>query len=513
MLANNPIEIISSINSKQMRNIYNDFSNTKGLEKIKDIFTKEELMAIFISMSVLLGNDNVVKIVRHLPKDDVKVRRLFNAFRKIDLSKIKVEDRKIIYNKDFINFFMGDNLEEPNSLLNLIYEGKTILSDKLEEIYAYWDILENRYRLQPLKTKLAFFEESFNTTSVVLNPSEYKLEGKIINSYLDNKKFQNLKNLDLIEEVRKVYSGMKHNYQKTIPYVNGKFGDFYYETLLANDPSLFIMGSSTDNCFKIGGDADSFVKYCAEDVNGRVLAIKDKRNSVVAMVPMVRNGNLIICNSIESNMVRNETFMKKMFEVLEEAGNKIIDISNNEEQGQDSIKAIVVGGYKNEVSRFGKYRAITYGDINENYLLPLKSGLYVNMGSFDYANYIISSVEDLDLSLLRSFYPSVRYDDPRMGVLEIEKEFIDENVKKVISSIYYEKYREILDVTGIIQVIFNEDWFILVDNNYNIISCIVSNDPRAVLEYNEYLALTKEYVSHYDNEGHIKDEAKYNYGR
>jgi len=513
MLANNPINLVFSINGKQIRNIYNEFCNINGLDKIKEIFTEEELMTIFISMSSLLGSDNVIKIIRHLPKDDIKIRRLFNAFKKIDLSKIKVDNKKILYNTNFINFFMGNNLNEPNSLLNLIYDGKTILSDKLESIYAYWDILDNRYKLQPLKTRLAFLEENLNTTNVMLNPDEYKLEGEIINSYYDNKKFQNLKSLDLIEEIRRVYAMMKHNYQKTIPYVNGEYDGFYYETILAGDPSLFMMGSSTDNCFKIGGDADNFVKYCAADVNGRVLAIKDKKGSVVAMAPMVRNGNLIICNSIESNMVKNETFMKKMFEVLEAAGNRILSISNREELMQDSIKALVVGGYKNEISKFGKYMAVTYGDINENCLLPLEQGLYVNMGSFDYTNYIISSVDNLELRMLRSFYPNIRYEDPRKEVLEVEKEYIDDNVKKIISSIYYEKHQKILDFTNVLQVVFNEDWFILVDNNYNIISCIVSTDPRAVLEYKEYLSLTSEYVSHYDSEGHIKDDAKYNYGR
>ena len=419
MLANNPTNLIHSINGKQIKNIYNEFSNINGLDRIKDNFTKEELITIFISMSSLLGSDNVIKIIRHLPKDDIKVRRLFNAFRKIDLTKIKVENKKVIYNKEFINFFMGNNLNEPNSLLNLIYEGKTILSDKLEGIYAYWDILDSRYKLQPLKTRLSFLEENLNSTNIILNPDEYKLEGDIINSYYDNKKFQNMKSLDLIEEVRKVYSMMKHNYQKTIPYVNGEYEEFYYETIPANDPSLFMMGSSTDNCFKIGGDADSFVKYCAHDVNGRVLAIKDKKGNVVAMAPMVRNGNLIICNSIESNMVRNESFMRKMFEILEIAGNKMIDISSKNETVEDSIKALIVGGYKNEISKFGKYKKVTYGEIREDYLLPLKEGLYVNMGSFDYINHIISSVDNLNYNNLRSFTPNIRYNDPRKEPIEV----------------------------------------------------------------------------------------------
>ena len=52
-----------------------------------------------------------------------------------------------------------------------------------------------------------------------------------------------------------------------------------------------------------------------------------------------------------------------------------------------------------------------------------------------------------------------------------------------------------------------------VDRKYNITSEIVGDDPRALEEYQEYLNLIKEYASHYDISGHVKDESKYSYGR
>ena len=44
------------------------------------------------------------------------------------------------------------------------------------------------------------------------------------------------------------------------------------------------------------------------------------------------------------------------------------------------------------------------------------------------------------------------------------------------------------------------DWFIVVDNKYEIYSAIVGSDPRAYLEYEEYLELEKEYYSNFDKE-------------
>ena len=512
-MKNIPIDIIYILNSKNINNIYNDFLKIPELDKIKKNYSEGKIKLIITNMTILLGSDNVSKIIRHLPYDYLKVDRLFRSFLGIDLTNVKTNNKNITYNNEFINLFMGDNINEPNSLLNLIYEGKTVLADKLEGIYSYWEILDARYNAQPLDTRLSFLEKQFSNTKVILNPDEYLLEGDIINSYYDNRQFQNKNNIDLVEDIRKVYKGMKHNYQKTIPYVNGIYEGYYYETIRANDPSLFMMGSASGCCFKIGGDADSFVRYCADDVNGRVLAIKDKNGRIVAMAPIVRNGNLILCNSIESNMVRNIEFMKKMFKILEEAGNKMLDISSKVESERDKLKILLVGSYKNDLSEYSEYRKISYGMIDNKCLSPLDGSIYANMGGFDWDNYVIASNDDVLLSELRSFNSSIRYEDPRKEVLEVERENVNDNIKKLISSIYYEKTGQFLSIPSIEKVIFNDDWFIIIDNKYNCISAIVGDDPRSQMEYEEYLELINDHINYYYDDGHIKEDTKYSYGR
>ena len=212
-------------------------------------------------------------------------------------------------------------------------------------------------------------------------------------------------------------------------------------------------------------------------------------------------------------MVRNIEFMKKMFKILEEAGNKMLDISSKVESERDKLKMLLVGSYKNDLSEYSEYRKISYGMIDNKCLSPLDGSIYANMGGYDWDNYVIASSENVNLSELRSFNSNVIYDEPRKEVIEIEKENINGNIEKLISSIYYEKTGKLLSIPTIEKVIFNEDWFILIDNKYNYISAIVGNDPRAHEEFEEYLSLTKEHISYFDKDGHIKDDAKYNYGR
>ena len=105
---------------------------------------------------------------------------------------------------------------------------------------------------------------------------------------------------------------------------------------------------------------------------------------------------------------------------------------------------------------------------------------------------------------LNSFNPNIKYDDPRNEVLELEKEFITDDLKNKINSIYYEITNNIINFDDIDKVVFNEDWLIIIDNKNNIESYINANDKRAKEEYLEYLELVKEFYNNYKKEIFLK---------
>ena len=502
------LDVVDAISSKKINQI-----SRRILEKNLRGFNHKELMNILIKMSALLGEDNVDNIIRHLPDDERMIQELLFSFEAVDISKVKVENRKIVYNQDFITFFMGNNLEEPTSLLNLIYNGKTNMGSHLETLYYSFDNLSKRYMKQNLLTKTAFFEKTLEESTVFFNPDEYKLEGYIIDSYFDNKKHQSLSSFEFVKGVRDVYAEMKHDYQKTIPYVSGKMGEYFYETLKANDPSVLTKGAETDCCFKIGGQADSFVRYCATSKNGRVVAIKDSHGNVVAMVPMIRNGNLIICNSIESKRIGDNFFMSDMFEILEHIGQEMIEISNKNEDDHQKIQALLCGNYKNEIHKFRKYSPVNVG--NAFYKIePLddKGNVSCNLGIDSHGCYCISSCDEFDFNQAIVFDPTYVYDDPRNRTYELERDYIDEEllpiIQQKVDAISFESGSPSVDVDKTNTVIFNEDWYVIVDKNNQIYASIVGNDARALEEYQEYLALEQEYCQYYDQYGIFNQESR-----
>ena len=447
----------------------------------KNIVIDDRIKNALIKMVYILGYDNIKKIIDY----DKNLKSIFSSFYIINLEKYDNHKKE-----SFINLFMGDNINDPNNLINTIYNDKyDLIKNNLNAVFNGWDSIMIRFKNQNLKTKTAFIYELLSESKYVLNPDEIKLEGKIIDTCVDNKQFVSNNSSQVIERLRYLYKEMKHNYQKTIPYVSGIYGNYSYEMLLADDPTLFIVGSNTKCCFKVYGDADSFIKYCVENKNARVLVIRDKRNDICAMAPMYRNGNLVVVNSIESNNVKDLSYMKEMFDILKRAGDEIIDISDKNEPEEEHISAVIIGNYKNQIDKFLNYEKAE--SLSNSKTEPLVENLYTNVKNC----YFVSKSSNYDSSKVHRFEPPNLYSDPRSDVLELEVEEINDGVRNIINSIAYESKEKMISLENAYRVTFNKDWYIILNKDYTVESEIVGNDERARIEYVSYLMAIVEFAN------------------
>lgn len=501
----NSLDVLLDLKPKQIKNLINKIQN--DFEEFTH-YPSSKQMRFAVNLIAMFGMQNAEKLINLLSKNEKNFRRVFDSLYYVDLQKIHLESGKIIYDGDFIEFFFS-----PNGLLKHIIDGDYEISENIDVIYAGFSEYEKRFKTQHVQNRIDFYKSLLqNGILRPLTPDLYPLEGSIINECVDNKQFQSLSDdKSIVQNVSDEYKKMRHNFTKTIPYVSGEKNGYYYETLAADDPNLFIMGSKTNCCFKIGGEADAFVRYCAENVNGRVLVIKNSKGKICGMIPFVRNGNVLLCNSIESTSAKNIDGMRPMFEAACKAFENIIDISSRSENANESITLVLMGNYKNQIEKIGGYEPMPMGLIDFEALRPLDEGpnMYANMGGYDYQNFIIAKRDESAVYTTSSFHPTARYLDPRNETKEIEKEYITMEDANTINKIYYEKTFGTLDLSHALKIIYNKDFFILVNDDYSIISNIVGSDPRALEEYTEYLSLEKEYASHFDKDGHIKEEAYY----
>ena len=73
------------------------------------------------------------------------------------------------------------------------------------------------------------------------------------------------------------------------------------------------------------------------------------------MIPFVRNGNVLLCNSIESINVKNIDYMRNIFDVAKTAFEQMINISSLNESKEESISLVLMGNYKNQIEKIGGY--------------------------------------------------------------------------------------------------------------------------------------------------------------
>ncbi len=501
----NSLDALLDIKVKQVKNL---MSRLRNEYEEFDSYSYHKQFKFTINMLAILGYQNSEKLINLLDGNEKYFSDVFYSFFRLDLQKIHLDSNRIVYDENFIDFFFS-----PNGILKHIISSDYEIIYNLDVIYENYEEFEKRFKSQNIQNKMDFYKDIIRKgITRPLEPDLYLLEGDIINECVDNKKFQKYtKDKDIIQNVCDEYRKVRHNFMKTIPYVSGEKDGYYYETLLCDDPNLFVMGSKTNCCFKIGGEASSFVQYCAENINGRVLVIKNDKGKVCGMIPFVRNGNLLLCNSIESVSVKNLDTMRILFDVATSAFEKMINISSNNEIENESITVVLMGNYKNQINEIGNYDMVSPGLISFSDLRPLdeKDDMYANMGGYDYTNYIITQKDDYAIYTSSSFHPRAIYFDPRKETKIVEKEYITNDDIKEIEKIYYEKTNGKIDLSHALKLIYNKDYFILINDDYSIVSMIVGCDPRALEEYTEYLSLEKEYVSNFDKNGHIKESAYY----
>ena len=493
-----PFLITMQINQKKINNIYKEIMKYPYVNTLNS----EGIILFLIKFSALIKEENVDNVIRHLPDDKEGFFNLYYNILKFDLENINYDNEKIVYNEEFIKFFIGDNLKQPYSLLNLTYQNRTSLIYNLNHLYINFDILNSRFKKQNHFTKSQYFEYVLNKKKILLRPDEYVLEGDIIDTCVADPSFQNLSEQKIVYNIREIYSKMRYYFKKSIPYIKGTYGKYRYETLKASDPYHFILGSATKCCYRIGGDADSLIRYIINSEYGRVVVIKNENNEIEGMIPILRNGNIIICNSVESLKVKNMKEMKELFEVLEHIGSEFIKISKKYENDEERIKALVVGNYKNKIHKFNKYEKV---DNNISLrLIPIHDEgetIYNNLGENALGIYIIKkelSLSKIDFDNL--FKPSHIYYDPREEVYEVELDMLNdyeiESIQKIIDSINYELSLPNIDVKSLIRIEFNKDWYIGITNDYKLYNGISSKDKRAYVEYLEYLKLEAEFISY-----------------
>jgi len=319
----------------------------------------------------------------------VELGKLNSLFGKFSLYDVEFKEQGNgllpIYNDELIRIFFGENYKVKNTPIRNYLSGyveKKQEHDQIEKMIINNSSLnqqEKREKLSELND--AFRNYNFCVSNFVVNRHVYHSRWfSIKEEFLKQQNKSKLKlklNISKVEEIFKIvaqktpelevrdtpllnsdvfdYVGIDTQYtsspelarkraielsrrmenqtSKKFPNIVKSNGTYTLRVYNPQDRRIISAGYKTNCCFRPNGNADnegmdnSLLNYCVSNEYGGGLEIVDDKGKVIMFSPLLRNGNVLMIHSIESNYGENPEIMQQVHELLKEYATECISTS------------------------------------------------------------------------------------------------------------------------------------------------------------------------------------------
>ena len=420
---------------------------------------------------------------------------------------------KYIINNDLIWLLM---ILFKTSSFNIIdIDSKEIIKsfNKMEKIMKFTKLFD--YDINKYEDILSLYELSNCADDETL-----AILGKDIIFKLQNEREYTRENTKtIVQMARDLICGMAKRSEWTVPFIEGKYGNYEYSMYDSLDETLLLAGINTDACFRVDGNDNDFLHYCALDKNGFVIKITDSNGNFIARASGFRNGNCVFINQLRTiydsggNGYKGyyENEKNGIIETFYKACNVIVNTSKNNKEEVDKIEYVFVT------------KSYILEDIKSNVTKAVrdKIGYYpMENESEDWKSFVqdtigLSDMEDEDDYFVTDYgsYSLICVSPKKPGFFGILK---PEDIKsKDVPALYNRKRSKIIITdnpdTNIINkmnkingmdsyfnystfesvnipekstIMIGDNWYIIYNNNSIINSRLLIFDKKATIEFN-----------------------------
>lgn len=440
-------------------------------------------------MSVVLEK----KLDKSLKEKSINYKKMQDCLKDLDLEKIyNLNDKE---KQEITYMFLGNAKYDNDALLRIIFNDEA-LGLKINSIVNKFTNLKKLSKKSNISMNLVLnLVELLKVDFYSIPPNCKDIYLNTLTKISSSKKFVINSKVDVLKETMKLHVNRKFKVKSNIPSVNEKNKSFSYGIVPFDSEYLMSIGHDSDNCMKIGGQGEEFFRYCLLSLNAGILKID--YNGEIYYCPIVRSGNGIHINGIEPK-IDNEN-IDGVIAIIKLAMEKIIDKSyeSNEKINYATITDLHIKG---KISGLNKY------EITE--ALPLMSTtndkyVYTDYNKKEINNYIVC---ERDFEEAMFYEAKAMYYQDRINIYEynVEKEYDPDRLNLLVNMIEYssieylnvdtkEKNRlrrvfKNIDVTRFLYIAGSKDWYVAIDENYNLIAKILPYDERANKEYLTYIS-------------------------
>ena len=445
----------------------------KGHRTIKEVNTTAYKLYLSI------GLDNTLELLNGY-YGDVSYQTIFHMFNEINTSNDDL-------NSIFVNFLFS-NKKDDNNVMRKILGGKANglflnFSYFRDNLVKYVNILGENMTLSRV---LLLLNDRY-TSSDPFHPNiTGDISSDMVSSYKNRYEYRTDSENDIKSTNINFYEeNIMGNYISSIPDYMVIDGDLCCETISRNDPKLLVIGYRTNNCFRMNGDAFILFKKAIKCKHMRVLVISTKEKKDIAMVLLGRNGNVLIGQGIEISVsFRNKEYREKIYNIVK---NFMKELMNEMNRNGDEIVATVIGNSNANVMEFNssilpfRITPIIDNSLNDNYY-----------NGFNHYQYLLDLYDNKTLRDIKLYTPSKEYYGARKSVSYFHGKYLNIEAEKIIFSISCRANTQISRITNLskhdmVEIYYNDDWYVIVLDNGEIESACLNYDTRACCEYNACL--------------------------
>lgn len=459
-------------------------------------------LAVIMYFSIGFDNARELLLGNYGQVDYEMISYLFADFEIIKSNGVDVayfaKDEKSI--EAFRNFLFS-NKKDSNNAMRLMLKGELI------ELFVNFDYFFNslEYFIQKLgfymnrKKLISLLEERY-IAPVLENPELGKdILEDMVESY-HNRYGISESDSEIIDKNMDAYRGkLKSKTSSSIKKVDiPDIGIYSVEMLPLSDARNLVMGYRAGNCFRLNGEAAILFNKFLTNPHMRLLSISTDGYKDFGMVLLMRNGNVLIAQGIEtSRRAPKEILGEKLYLAVQSACEHIMNQMNEDD---DEIVATIIG-LTNENTR--PYNSAILPFIARP-ILDNSDRYYTGIDNYQ-ALLVIK--DGKSISDMKSFVPNKRYSESDNKIWRRDKNtprisFEYRMIEKILISLRYEKFQHTSEFEMIWYynelcekkedfTICTSDWFITKFCDGSVDSFIKSNDPEVVRQFNEKLSKIK----------------------
>ena len=517
-MENEMIDALNNNNYEFFSNLLYDVDEEKILwlrdESLKIVTTYKDNKSLNDALKVKLLeliNERESKAKEDYAKD-IRDRLSFKNDKKLSVNDLKelFEDVSLVdllnnYNQEILlrlrEFLLGNFKDNNDCILRLIINREALgLNNLLGKLINQYDVIEsiakkNKLSLNSILDVIDIVKTSFFS----LKPNEQDIFLSTIANIISSKEYCTFKSEEeILKEICKLHVERKNKVYASIPTIEGESDNFSYKVAPFDAEYLLAAGVDAKNCFRISGKGEDFFRYCLTSNQAVIMYFTNKLTNRSYICPIIRSGNGIHCNGVDPKLEEDEK--DDFFRAFTKAMDEIIKISSKESIDSERIEvATITNLHLEDYFRENNYLKYQLGTF-----IPIDFSCYTDYNKKDKENYIISKSDDYRENkyyLSKDRFYQERKEDYEFN---IDKEYDKERLSIIVNSIAYSAidYKNIpttrknkekrtfkpIDVNTFKYIVGNKDWYVAIDDQYNILANLLPYDERAKKEYIKHLA-------------------------